>query len=190
MPLLECEPSVFPATLFERYEAGEGSRWVVLHTRPRSEKSLARAAVRMRVPFYLPLFVKRWRNKGRSFAAHVPLFPGYVFVHGDEDTCGRMVDTRHVANCIPVVDQKQLWKDLTQVFTVIQSGGSLHPRDRLAPGSMVLVTRGPWAGLEGKILRSGGGLVLVVEVQFLQRGVAVEIESWMVESLGEVRSEE
>ena len=39
------------------------------------------------------------------------------------------------------------------------------------------------AGLTGKVLRRGKDLHFFIEVQFLQRGVSVEIESWMFQAL-------
>ena len=53
---------------------------------------------------------------------------------------------------------------------------------------MIEITAGPLTGLEGKILRRGKQLKFFVEVQFLQRGVSVEIESWMFEPRGNYQS--
>ena len=57
----------------------------------------------------------------------------------------------------------------------------LTPEERLKPGALVEITSGPLAGLEGKVIRRGKQLKFIVEVQFLQSGVSVEIESWMIE---------
>jgi transcriptional antiterminator RfaH len=162
----------------------EGANWWVLHTRPRAEKSLARSAFRQNVSFFLPLHTHRWRNQGRLFKAQLPLFPGYLFLYGDEEARLRLLDTHFVANCIPVADQLQLWGDLARVYRLMTSGMSLTPQERLVPGAKVVITAGPLAGFEGKLIRHGRDMRLVIEVEFIRRGVSVEIESWMVEPVG------
>lgn len=185
MPLLPREPFLLPRNLFEESRTVEGARWWVLHTRPRVEKCLARAAHRLDVPYFLPLHTRHWRTNGRRFSAHLPLFPGYLFMHGDEEMRMLLVDTHLVVHCIPVLDQPRLWRDLGRVYQLMDSGVSLSPVDRLQPGARVRITTGPLIGFIGTLLRHGGDCRLVVEVEFIQRGVAVEVEDWMVEPVAE-----
>ena len=79
-------------------------------------------------------------------------------------------------------------RDLERVYSLMATGAPLAPEERLAPGSLVEITSGPLVGLTGKVLRRGKQLKLIVEVQFLQRGVSVEIESWMIQPLSGQRS--
>src|SRR5262245_25467511 len=85
MPLLPPEPAVFPEDLFLREQPSDNGEqsWWVLHTRPRTEKSLARAAWEDQTTFFLPLYTHRWRKNGRLFKSTLPLFPGYLFVYTD-----------------------------------------------------------------------------------------------------------
>jgi transcriptional antiterminator RfaH len=80
-----------------------------------------------------------------------------------------------------VEDQQQLHKDLAAVLHLIESGSPLTAEDKLEPGDPVVITGGSLAGMEGIILRRGKQLRLLVEVQFLQQGVSVELESWMIQ---------
>ena len=61
------------------------------------------------------------------------------------------------------------------------------PAERLQPGTPVAIVSGPLAGLEGKVLRSGTRCRFFVEVQFLQRGVSVELDGSMVQPMTEAR---
>jgi transcription antitermination factor NusG len=183
MPLLPLEPFVFPDDLLRgsaSYPAIE-SPWWVLHTRPRAEKSVARRLLRRSVPFFLPVCKRQWRNRGRTHCSFVPLFPGYVFLQGDSQVVFKTLETKLVARVLPVEDQRRLHADLARVYCLIATGAPLAPVERLQPGAPVEITSGPLAGLEGKILRRGKQLKFIVEVQFLQRGVSVEIESWMIQ---------
>ncbi len=183
MPLLPLEPFVFPddllrdSTCFPTSDAP----WWVLHTRPRAEKSVARQLLRRSVPFFLPVCKRQWRNRGRLHCSFVPLFPGYVFLQGDTQAVFKTLDTKQIARVLPVADQRRLHVDLARVYCLIATGAPLAPVERLQPGALVEITSGPLAGLEGKILRRGKQLKFIVEVQFLQRGVSVEIESWMIQ---------
>ena len=185
MPLLPLEPVVFPDDLLGSLPADgtAAARWWVLHTRPRAEKSLARRCLRRRLPFFLPLHQKQWRKGGRLFSSHVPLFPGYFFLYGDGEARMHALETKLVANWLPVDDQERLHNDLCRVHHLITVGAPLTPEDRLMPGARVEITHGPFAGLEGVVLRRGKQLRIFVAVQFLQQGVSVEIETWMLRPL-------
>jgi transcriptional antiterminator RfaH len=185
MPVLPLEPYVHPDDLLSRplvTESGE-DRWWVLHTRPRTEKTLARQFLRRSIPFFLPLYQRQWRSRGRLLSSYNPLFPGYVFLYGDSQARLTALETNLVALVLPVEDQGQLHGDLRRVYQLMSTGAPLTPEERLEPGTLVEITSGPLTGLEGRFIRRGKELKVLVEVQFLQRGVSVEIESWMIQPL-------
>jgi transcriptional antiterminator RfaH len=183
MPLLPLEPFLYPDDLLDQPPAADPAAdpWWVLHTRPRAEKALARKLLGGQLDFFLPLYKKQWRSRGRLLSSHVPLFPGYVFLRGDGDVRLKALETNQVANVLPVPDRVRLRADLLRVYRVMQTGLLLAPEDRLQPGTAVEIVSGPLAGLEGVVLRRGKELRFFVEVQLLQRGVSVEIEGWMLQ---------
>jgi transcription antitermination factor NusG len=183
MPLLELEPCIHPENLLELPLADSDlGRWWVLHARPRSEKALARRFSERGMDFYLPLHAREWVNRGRRFNSYLPLFPGYVFLHGNSDDRLSALETNLVAHVIPVDDQEQLHNDLARVHSLLTSGAAVTPEDRLGPGDPVQIIRGPLAGLEGKVIRRGKHLKFIIEVQFLRRAVSAEIEGWMIQA--------
>jgi transcriptional antiterminator RfaH len=186
MPLLPLEPFLSPENLLDLDEVVnrdgvDAARWWVLHTRPRSEKALARKFFDRGVPFFLPLYQRQWRTKGRLHRAFMPLFPGYLFLRGESAQRLAAFETNLVANVLPVADQERLRADLARVHRLIISDAPLTPEQSLQPGTLVEIIKGPLIGLEGRVLRRGKQLKLLVEVQMLQRGVSVEIESWMIQ---------
>jgi len=156
-------------------------RWWVLHTRPRAEKALARQCMKRDLPFFLPLYHRKWRNRGRLQSSYLPLFPGYIFLLGDSEARLTALETNLVAQVIPVIQQEQLHDDLARVNQLIASDMTLTPEGRLEPGKPVSVGGGPLAGLEGQRIRRGKNSIFLVEVRFLQQGVSVELESWMIQ---------
>src|SRR5947209_9381129 len=156
MPLLSLEPFIHPEQLLDQPAGVPGDdRWWVLHARPRAEKTLSRRLLDRDVPFFLPLYERHWRNRGRQFRSYLPLFPGYVFLHGDERLRTTALETNLVAQVLPVEDQRRLHADLLRVYRLISTGAPVTPEDRLGPGDPVEIIAGPFAGLEGKVLRRG-----------------------------------
>ena len=185
MPVLPLEPFVYPNDLFTPSVEQETAshQWWVLHTRQRAEKTLARHLWQHGIPFFLPLFQRERPFRGRVVTSHLPLFPGYVFLLGDQQARLQALMTNTVVQTLTVNDQRELHTDLSRVYSLMASGTGLAPEDRLQPGTWVQITQGPLAGLEGQILRRGKRLKFVIEVHFLQRGASVEIDRWMIEPL-------
>lgn len=177
MPILTAEPAIFPDDLFDCARAEEDtSRWWVLHTKPRQEKSLARCLYERGVPFFLPLIPNRLRIRGKVVQSYLPLFAGYVFLHGRADEHQLALSTRRVARSLQVSDQPRLWQDLQQIHRLIGSGVAIQPEDQLTPGAPVLIQTGPLAGVRGVIVKTASGNRFVVKVDFIQRGASVLLE--------------
>jgi transcription antitermination factor NusG len=189
MPLLPSEPFMWPENLLaQRPPPQDGSsRWWVLHTKPRTEKSLARHLLMRKLAFFLPLAKKQWRNKSRRLTSYVPLFPGYIFLLGDNQARLDALGTHQVAKCLAVEGQEQLYEDLARIHLLMLSGAPIASESRLKPGAWVEITSGPLQGLEGRVLRRGKRWRFIVEVHFLQRGASVEIDADMIQPLREKR---
>jgi transcriptional antiterminator RfaH len=183
MPLLPLEPFLYPDDLLARTGPGAG-KWWVLHTRPRTEKMLARRLAGRGLAFFLPLYKRQWHRRGRRLCSHLPLFPGYVFLHGDAQARLEALTTNLLARVLPVEDQVTFQADLARVHRLMATDLPLGPEAELTAGTLVEITSGSLAGLRGKVLRCGKQLRFVVEIELLQRGVSVEIDGWMIEPLG------
>ncbi len=185
MPVLDLEASVWPEDLFSTERCIEDSklRWWVLHTRPRSEKSLARRLVAHNVSFYLPLYQRRQRYQRRLVVSHLPLFPSYLFLLGNEETRVTAFDTKLVVGSLEVFDQRQLSQELGAINDLIEYGERLAPEERLQPGTPAEIISGPLAGYRGTVIRVGKSFKLVLEVKLLQRGVSVEVDTSMIRPL-------
>ena len=111
MPILPAEPDLYPEDLWRRIESGleEGKRWWCLHALPRQEKSAARHMRSKFLSYYLPLVVQEGRTPGgRKTRSQVPLFPGYLFLLGDDHERVEAVKGNNLANVLEVVDQSKL----------------------------------------------------------------------------------
>jgi len=178
VPILPAEPDRYPAQLFDQPaddEPGERA-WFVLHTRPRQEKSLARHLHASGVSYYLPAVPRRRRFSTRVLTAHMPLFPGYLFLLADRDERQVALGSNRVAHAIEVHDQCRLWEDLRQVDRLLGSGMPVATETRIAPGTPVEITTGPLAGLCGTVVKTASGRRFVVRVDFIHQGASVLLE--------------
>jgi transcriptional antiterminator RfaH len=185
MPLLSLETFLYPDDLLDgpRSVDAAGGLWWVLHVKPRAEKALARVCLARRLRFFLPLYRREWRHKDRNQTSFLPLFPGYLFIRGeDQDRIGAL-ESGLVVSTLTVGDQTRLHEDLRRVHRLVNSNLLLTPEARLQPGDAVEIVRGPLAGLKGVVLRRGKNTRLVVDVSFLQQGASVELENWMIAAL-------
>ena len=187
MPLLAAEPVCFPDGLLTDPDAlaDRPGCWWAVHTKARGEKALARHLFGRSVPYYLPLHKHSWKNNGRTFTSHLPLFPGYVFLFGDDDARIAALESNQVSRLLPVADPARLVSDLRRVRRMLAAEAPVAPADALAVGQPVRITAGPFEGLTGTLVHHGGQMRLVVEVAFLRQAVSVEVDGWMVEPAGQ-----
>ncbi len=184
MSILLAEPSLYPETLLNGDASASSDRqWWVLYTKARQEKAIARDLFAWKIPFYLPLVKKRWLSRGRRVCSHIPLFAGYVFLHGTDDERVRSLTTNRLSRILDVDDPERLLFDLRQLRALIASNAPLTAESRLVPGNRVRVRRGSLAGLEGTVLTRRGQTRLLVEVNFLQQGASVEIDDFLLETI-------
>jgi transcription antitermination factor NusG len=134
------------------------------------------------VETFLPLYRERRRWSDRVRDLDVPLFPGYVFGRFAWKERVPVLRTPGVARIIgfagapaPVPD-----RELEDVRTALASKLPLGPWPFLKPGDKVRVECGPLRGLEGALLRGSDHLRLVLNVELLQRSLAVELDPEMV----------
>jgi transcription antitermination factor NusG len=185
MPILDREPDLFPADLFDQLAAPDDQRsWWAFYTLSRQEKEFMRKLRGHQIPFYGPLIPKRVKSPaGRIRTSYVPLFSNYVFVYGGEEQRYKALTTNCVSQVVPVVDNEQLTRDLRQFHDLIQMDVPLLAESRLEPGTRVRIRSGRFSGIEGTILRRENEIRLLVAVNFIQRGASMLLEDFEVEAI-------
>src|SRR5437763_9067890 len=159
MPILPAEPDCHPPNLWDEASSlpvkQEGSWWC-LHTKPRQEKATARELRKQEVVYYLPQVVKESRTpQGRKIQSVVPLFPSYVFFHGDMNDRLLALRGNRLVNVLEVVDQEGFVRDLRQVYQMLSSGLPVSPEPMMPVGATVRIVTGPLTGITGTVIRRG-----------------------------------
>jgi hypothetical protein len=194
MPILAEQPCLFPegllhaATRPQELGRPEAERcWWVIYTRSRQEKALARDLFAHEIPFYLPQIARDHLIRRRRFRTLDPVFPGYVFLFGTPDERVDSLRTNRISRILPVNDQNQLLLDLKQLADLIAIGAPLTVEQRLCAGRKVRIRNGSLAGFEGTIIQRRGTDRLLIAVNFLQQGVSVEVNDFMVDPIWDLR---
>jgi len=174
-----------PPILHPDYESVSdipGSWWVA-HTKARNEKALAWNLMQFDIPYFLPLREKLSVRKGRKFRSLLPLFSGYVFFCGDQDTRYQALTTNRIAQVIEVVQQTTLIKELSQIHQALAQGARLDPHPYLKKGDRCRVLSGPLIGMEGILLSKKKLTKLILQIDILGQAAAVEIDADLLEPI-------
>lgn len=166
-----------------RLDVRPTGRWMVAHTKSRQEKALARFLGASGQPFYLPLVSRTRMARGRKFITHEPLFPGYLFLFGDREDGFAAISTKRVCQVLEVDDQDGFDFELTQIARALTAGAELELFPFAVVGSWCRVTRGPFMGVEGRIIERHSMTRLVMNVDILGQGAALEIDADFLEPI-------
>ena len=72
-------------------------------------------------------------------------------------------------------------KQLRQIHQVVKTGVPLTVESKLTTGDRVSVSRGPFAGYSGVVIRREGKTRLLLSIQFLDKGVSMEVDEAVLE---------
>lgn len=186
MPILPAEPELYPANLWhdDNLEVDGVRRWWCLHTKPRQEKTMARALRSRKIAHYLPQVAQERRTpQGRRIRSVIPLFPGYLFLLGDSRQRVDALQGNHLVNILDVIDQESLVRDLRRLHRVLSSGLPVVAETVHEVGTNIRVLAGPLKGVTGTIVRRQGRDRFVAIVHFLGRGAAIDLQDWQVETI-------
>jgi transcriptional antiterminator NusG len=153
--------------------------WLAIFTRTHHEKRVAQHLWQRGIQSFLPLYqsVRQWSHN-RRVALELPLFPNYLFVHAASHERSRILD---VSGVLSIVGRGNNPASLpSDEIERLRSGLYLRkcePHPYLAAGVKVGIVAGPFAGLEGVVVRKKGGLRVVVTIDLIAQCVAVEVSA-------------
>jgi transcription antitermination factor NusG len=141
-------------------EIGRGSEWLEAHwyaaqTRSRHEKRIVEQLQAKSIECFLPLYsiVSRWKD--RNTTVQLPLFPGYVFVHVALRDRMPVLQLRGVVRLLGQDNRPEALPeiDIESLRNALSNQIPLEPHPYLTIGESVLITNGPFEGMEGVLVR-------------------------------------
>jgi len=153
--------------------------WYAVFTKPRQECQAVAHLERQGFEVYLPRMRVRRLRRGRLVWVEEPVFPRYVFLRVDLESCNTapLRSTRGVVGlvrfgaCIPPVPAALI------EYLRAREPERLHSRPRFHRGDRVLVADGPLAGAEGLFETERGEDRVVILLNLLGRRNAVTVEA-------------
>lgn len=161
------------------------SRWFAIYTAPRHEKCVAEMITARNIEIFLPLYrtTRQWKKRP-PVTLELPLFPSYLFVRVSSRERGPVLSTPGVLafvgsgrHAMPVPDCD---------IDALQSGIKDHraePHTCFAVGESVRVKSGSFAGFTGTLVRNRAGERVVLTIDAIMQGIAVEIDASNLESV-------
>ena len=156
----------------------DSQRWYVAYTLPRHEKAVAQRLGTQNIASYLPLYseVRHWKH--RKIEVELPLFPGYVFVRMLlADKC-RILSRPGIVRLLTVNGNMAVFPD--EEMLNLQSSlarWNAKPYPFLISGKRIRVKSGPFAGLDGTIVRRNGKRKLIVTLDLIHSSMLLDLDA-------------
>ncbi len=162
------------------------SFWYALTVRPRYEHSASEHLRNKGLEEFSPIYRVRRRWSDRMKEVEQCLFPGYLFCRFSYEERLLVLGTPGITSIVgfartpaPIPEG-----EIAAILAMVKSGRRVEPWPYLRAGERVLIGDGCLEGLYGTLVREKDRTRVVVNVELLQRSVAVEIDR---ESLTQIR---
>jgi len=159
-----------------------GRKWYALWTKSHCEHLVFAQLAAKGFHVFLPKIEAWSRRGGMRHHIHVPMFPGYLFLHHalDLNSYVEVLKTRELVRVLgDGRDRLAVVPDaeIDAIQKVVQAHLPALPYPYLREGQRVRITKGPLAGVEGILVHTkpNKGL-LVLSIELFQRSVAVEVD--------------
>jgi transcription antitermination factor NusG len=161
--------------------------WYAVQTGYRCEQRVASGLTAKGFRTYLPLLREVHQWKDRRKVIEVPAFSGYLFLHYEPSLRNRVkvLETNGTVRLLGGNHAPSPISDL-EIEAVYRTLGSSIPCDRcdaLTPGTLVQVTRGPLAGIQGRLARVKNNLRLIVTISVFSQAISAELALSDVEAV-------
>ena len=162
----------------EQNISSDAHHWYIAYTLPRHEKAVAHRLRAQNVHSYVPLYseVRHWRE--RRVSIDLPLFPSYVFVRMRITEKGRVMSDPSIIRLLTANGRLSIFPDDTMdSLQASIARWKVRPYPFLVSGRRIRVTSGPFAGLEGTIIRRNGNKKLVITLDPISSSIVLELDS-------------
>lgn len=158
-------------------EQSEGN-WFAVRVRSNFERATAQSLGSRGIECFLPMYKARRQWSDRVKILDLPLFSGYIFCHLAERRFVPVLETPGVvrvvgtgAKPVPVRDD-----EMATLHRIAGCGQETLPWPYLSVGQRVRLRAGALNGVEGILANADGRDRVVVNIEILQRSVAVSVE--------------
>ena len=160
-------------------------RWIVVRSKPRSEKVAYKELVSKNIEAYLPLLKERRKWSDRKKWVEFPLFSSYLFARIDMKDSIFVLQTQGVNTIIKFGEKIAVVQDdvIKAMRLAIEGGYQLEPTEYFVEGNLVEVIAGPMKGVKGIVAKLKGQNRLIIKIDAIQQALSIQIESKFIRIL-------
>lgn len=154
------------------------TKWYVAYTYPRAEKAIHQKLTELGVEAFLPLHKVKRKWSDRIKEIEVPLFSNYLFVNTGLVDIPRLADINGIAKFVSFRKEFATIreKEITLIKKLVSYGKDVRvEQNRLISGQRVMVNKGPFVGLEGKLIKELGKDRFILSIDDLQQNISLNI---------------
>lgn len=161
--------------------------WYLVHTKPKQEQIAFENLTRQGYPCYLPLLSVQKVRRGKAQVVTEPMFARYLFVqlssHDSAPSWAPIRSTLGVSQLVRFGTRPAKVDD--ELVDLLRQREQTMPTEQLfQPGDTVVVTQGPFAGLEAIYQMTDAQERAVVLLTILSQPVSVRMDAAGLNRLG------
>ena len=154
-------------------------KWIVVRSKPRSEKIAYDQLLEKGIEAYLPLLKERRKWSDRKKWVEFPLFSSYLFANIELKNSIFVLQTHGVSSLVKFGEEIAIVQDkiIKTIKLAIDGGYQLTPTEYFIAGNEVEVIEGPMKGVKGIIVQLKGKDRLIIKIDAIQQALSINIDS-------------
>ena len=159
--------------------------WIVVRSKPRSEKIAYAQLIVRGIEAYLPLLKERRKWSDRKKWVEFPLFSSYLFARVEIKNSIFVLQTHGVSSLVKFGEEIAIVQDevITAIKLAIDGGYQLVPAEYFSAGNAVEVIEGPMAGVKGIVVKLKGKDRLVIKIDAIQQALSIDIDTSFIKNI-------
>ena len=160
-------------------------QWIVVRSKPRSEKVAHNELVKKNIESYLPLLKERRKWSDRKKWVEFPLFSSYLFARIEIKDSIFVLQTQGVNTIVKFGKQIAIVQNsvIEAIRLAMEGGYQLEPVEYFVEGNQVEVIAGPMKGVKGIVAKLKGQNRLIIKIDAIQQALSIQIESKFIRNL-------
>ena len=160
-------------------------QWIVVRSKPRSEKVAHNELVKKNIESYLPLLKERRKWSDRKKWVEFPLFSSYLFARIEIKDSIFVLQTQGVNTIVKFGKQIAIVQNsvIEAIRLAMEGGYELEPVEYFVEGNIVEVVAGPMKGVKGIVAKLKGQNRLIIKIDAIQQALSIQIESKFIRKL-------
>ena len=159
--------------------------WIVVRSKPRSEKIAYAQLKEKEIEAYLPLLKERRKWSDRKKWVEFPLFSSYLFAKIEIKNSIFVLQTNGVSSLVKFGGEIAIVQDevVNAIKLAIDGGYQLTPAEYFIAGNAVEVIEGPMRGVKVIVAQLKGKDRLVIKIDAIQQALSIDIDTRFIKNI-------